>query len=181
MNDDMEDNKNEDIFGDSPFSDEQKTDASEKSFKSGFSSLGKGIMHIFKGIWHIFSKKFRMNILILLLIIALILGAFYLAGFKPVKARQSENESNAVEIIFPPNVDTSLFTEEGIDDIIAGNCISQGLEKTLSDLSCPVANCPSCEEQISECPECICEPQNINVIYYQCLDGKFVEDNLLCN
>jgi hypothetical protein len=83
-----------------------------------------------------------------------------------------------MEIVFPSNTDTALLEVDGIEDIIAGNCVSEGLEKTLTDLSC-TTECPQCEPSL-ECPDCICENETRNVIYYQCLNGDFVGDRIDC-
>lgn len=182
----MEENNTGDkknIFsGDSGFSQEEKPKVGEKSFKAGFSNLGEGIGHIFKGFWHIFSKKFHMNVLTLLLIIALVSAAFYFVGFKPEQNTLNETKPGTtnVQIVFPPNVDTSLLEVGDIADIIAENCDAKGLENTLMDLSCPVAQCLECEQSPIECPECICETETVNAIHYQCLNGDFVEDKIDC-
>ena len=172
----MEEEDKKDIFTDTEFSEEEKPKVGEQSFKSGFSNLGEGIVHILKGFWHIFSKKFHMNLIVLLLIIALIGAGFYFIGFTPEKP---ESNATTVQIIFPSNVDTSLLEVEGIGDVIAGNCVSEGLEKTLTDLSCSSGECPMCGPSV-ECSECICENETKNVIYYQCLEGDFVKDKSDC-
>lgn len=172
QNDNMEEGDKKNIFDHTIFSEEKSK--KEESFKDGFSSLGKGVVHIAKGFWYIFSKKFHMNLIVLLLLIGLVIGGFYITGPK-----KTEVNTTSLNIIFPPNVDTSLLETEGVETIIAENCVSGGLEKTLMDLSCPALECPSCEAK-KECPLCICKNESVNMIYYQCLEGNFVKDKKDC-
>jgi hypothetical protein len=174
----MEDNK-EDIFsGYAKFGEEEKPKAEERSFKAGFSNLGDGIIHILKGFWHIFSKKFRMNLIVLLLIIALVGALFYLVGFNPLEFTENKTQEKSVKMVFPSTVDTSLLNIESMESVIAESCISERLEQI--DIVCADTECTNCEV-IEECPECICETDIVDVIYYQCLDGMIEESKSECN
>lgn len=179
----MEDTDKKDIFsGDSRFPQEEKPKVEEKSFKAGFSNLGEGIFHILKGFWHIFSKKFHMNVLVLLLIIALIGAAFYFMDFEPRTTPQNETvqETTSVGLSFPSGVDTSLIDIENIQSVITNNCITEGQEKQIN-LNCPTEECPLCKDSSTECPECICETTTEQTIYYQCLNGILKENKSECN
>lgn len=173
----MEDNNKKDIFSDDSKFGEEKHEQPGKSFKSGFSSLGEGIISIIRGLWHIFSKKFHMNLFFLLVIIGAVIFGCYFTEFN--------KGTHSVDIIFPPDADTSLLELDSIETAIAENCISEGLTETLINISCPAAeitDCPECGNcSETECPECVCNATETLIIYYQCLDGNIVEDKSDCN
>lgn len=124
-----------------------------------------------------------MNIFIFLLIIALVAALFYFVGFKPRGSFLNEtiSEGTSVKVVFPSDADTSLIRIGNMESIIAENCISDDLEETQINLSCPV-ECPECEESSAEaCPLCVCETETTPVVYYQCLDGTLEKNKSRCN
>jgi len=161
----------ESIFDDTVFGKEKPK--KEESFKDGFSSLGKGIMHIAKGLWHIFSKKFNMNLLVLLLLLILVFAVCYFIGFQQ---KIVEPQEKTVELIFAPGIDTSRIPITKIQSVIKTDCKSS----ESINISCANSNCTSCEVS-NECPECSCEIKQLTKVYYQCLDGTMKDEKTKCN